>query len=145
MKNIIILFLLIFLSNSLFSQSTPPKREFRAAWLATVVNLDWPSSRTLSTANQKLELTKLLDSLKLYNVNTVIFQIRTECDALYNSTIEPWSYWLTNSQGTPPSPFYDPLQFAVDEAHKRGMELHAWFNPYRADRSVGSYPKPRIM
>lgn len=127
----------------LFSISTyaqAPKREVRAAWLATVVNLDWPSSRTLSTTNQKLELTKLLDSLKLYNVNTVIFQIRAECDAFYNSTIEPWSYWLTNSQGTPPSPLYDPLQFAIEEAHKRGMELHAWFNPYRVYRQTNTYP-----
>ena len=141
MKKLITIIFVILTTINLLSQSIPPKREFRAAWLATVVNLDWPSSRTLSTADQKLELTKLLDSLNLYGVNTVIFQVRTECDALYSSTIEPWSYWLTNSQGTPPSPFYDPLQFAIDEAHKRGMELHAWFNPYRADRSVGSYPK----
>ncbi len=141
MKNFITTAILILLITDLFSQSVSPKREFRAAWLATVVNLDWPSSRTLSTANQKLELTKLLDSLQLYGVNTVIFQIRTECDALYNSAIDPWSYWLTNSQGTPPSPFYDPLEFAVSEAHKRGMELHAWFNPYRAERVVGNYPK----
>ena len=139
MKYFTSLYIVLIISICLFPQS--PKREVRAAWLATVVNLDWPSSRTLSTANQKLELTKLLDSLKLYNVNSVFLQIRTECDAFYNSTIEPWSYWLTNSQGTPPSPLYDPLQFAIEEAHKRGMELHAWFNPYRADRSVGSYPK----
>ncbi len=132
--------ILIIISLFNYAQSSP-KREFRAAWLATVVNLDWPSSRTLSVAEQKLELIKLLDSLKLYGVNAVFFQIRTECDAFYNSPYEPWSYWLTNSQGTPPSPFYDPLQFAIEEAHKRGMELHAWFNPYRADRSIGSYPK----
>lgn len=116
-----------------------PKREFRAAWIATVVNLDWPSSRTLSVTNQKLELTKLLDSLKIYGINAVIFQIRTECDAFYYSQIEPWSYWLTNSQGTPPSPFYDPLQFAIEESHKRGLELHAWFNPYRAYRNSNTY------
>ena len=139
MKTSIILTLLVVFN--LYSQTGTPKREARAAWLATVTNLDWPSSRTLSIANQKLELTKLLDSLKLYNVNSVILQIRAECDAFYNSSIEPWSYWLTNSQGTPPSPLYDPLQFAIEEAHKRGMELHAWFNPYRADRSIGSYPK----
>lgn len=133
----IILYLV--LTATLYSQSFSPKREFRAAWLATVVNLDWPSSRTLSVANQKLEITKLLDSLKLYNVNTVIFQIRAECDAFYNSSIDPWSYWLTNSQGTPPSPLYDPLQYAIEEAHKRGMELHAWFNPYRAYRQTNTY------
>ncbi len=138
-KKICIIFLLLVTCFNVFSHGNSPKREFRAAWLATVVNLDWPSSRTLTVANQKLELTKLLDSLKLYNVNTVIFQIRAECDAFYNSAIDPWSYWLTNSQGTPPSPLYDPLQFAIEEAHKRGMELHGWFNPYRAYRQTNTY------
>lgn len=138
-KKICIIFLLLVPVSNIYSQVISPKREFRAAWLATVVNLDWPSSRTLTVANQKLELIKLLDSLKLYNVNAVIFQIRAECDAFYISSIDPWSYWLTNSQGTPPSPLYDPLQYAIEEAHKRGMELHAWFNPYRAYRQTNTY------
>src|SRR3989339_1467603 len=139
MKNLITLVLVVFLYANLFSQSIPPKREFRAAWIATVVNLDWPSSNVLTPAQQKQELIDLLDELKRDGINTIIFQIRTECDALYNSSIDPWSYWLTGSQGSPPNPYYDPLEFAVEEAHKRGMELHAWFNPYRAVRSVGSF------
>jgi uncharacterized lipoprotein YddW (UPF0748 family) len=144
MKNLTILFLVIFISSTLFSQSIPPKREFRAAWIATVTNIDWPSSNLLSTAQQKQGLIDLLDELKRDGINTVIFQVRSECDAMYSSAFDPWSFWLTGSQGNPPFPYYDPLEFAIDEAHKRGMELHAWFNPYRADRKVtgtGSYPK----
>lgn len=124
-----------------FSQ-LPPKREFRAAWLATVTNLDWPSTPGLDPATQRSQLVTLLDQLKSAGINAVIFQVRPECDALYNSPYEPWSYFLTGQQGLAPNPPYDPLQFAVEEAHKRGMELHAWFNPYRAVRKVsgsGSY------
>lgn len=139
MKNLTTLLLLVFLITNLFPQSVPPKREMRAAWIATVVNLDWPSSNLLTTAQQQQQLINLLDELKRDGVNTVIFQIRTECDALYSSSFDPWSYWLTGSQGTAPYPYYDPLEFAIAEAHKRGMELHAWFNPYRAERSVGNY------
>jgi uncharacterized lipoprotein YddW (UPF0748 family) len=119
-----------------------PKREARAAWIATVTNLDWPNSPGADPAVQRNQLVAQLDLLKSSGVNTAIFQIRTECDALYQSAIDPWSYWLTGAQGTPPNPVWDPLAFAIDEAHKRGMELHAWFNPYRVDRAVGtSYPK----
>lgn len=141
MKNIVNFFLLLILITSqVFPQlSNPPKREFRAAWVATVTNLDWPSSPTISTAAKKQEAINLLNELKASGVNAVIFQIRTECDALYQSNFDPWSYWLTGSQGTPPNPYFDPLQFWIEEAHKRGMELHAWFNPYRAERAVGSY------
>ena len=131
-----IVFILVLFFPNIYSQSTPPKREFRAAWVATVTNLDWPSSNRLSVDQQKAELISILDRLKALNINVVIFQIRTECDALYNSPYEPWSYWLTGTQGTPPSPLYDPLQFAIEEAHKRGMELHAWFNPYRAVKTL---------
>jgi len=139
MKKYIILFLFLFLPISLFSQTVPPKREFRAAWIATVINLDWPSSNGLSATQQKQELINILNELKRDGLNAVIFQIRSECDAMYNSSIDPWSYWLTGKQGTPPSPYYDPLQFAIEETHKRGMELHAWFNPYRVERSAGGY------
>jgi uncharacterized lipoprotein YddW (UPF0748 family) len=111
----------------------------RAAWIATVTNLDWPSSRNLTVEQQKQEFINLLDELKRDGINTVIFQVRSECDAMYSSAFDPWSYWLTGSQGTAPFPYYDPLEFAIDEAHKRGMELHAWFNPYRAERTVGNY------
>ena len=107
-------------------------REFRGAWIATVTNIDWPSSRSSSTAHQKQELISLLDKLADLNFNAVIFQVRTSGDALYNSTLEPWSYYLSGHQGTAPSPFYDPLEFILQEAHKRNMEVHAWFNPYRA-------------
>lgn len=140
MKKFTILLSIIFITASLYSQSIPPKREMRAAWIATVTNLDWPSSNTLTTAQQQQELISLLDELKRDGINTVIFQVRSESDAMYSSSFDPWSYWLTGSQGTPPYPYYDPLEFAIEEAHKRGMELHAWFNPYRAERNVGNYP-----
>lgn len=141
MKKLYYIFLSILLTTFVYSQSIVPKREFRAAWIATVINLDWPSANSLSTSQQKLELISLLDELKRDGVNTVLFQIRSECDAMYSSSFDPWSYWLTGSQGTAPYPYYDPLEFAIEEAHKRGMELHAWFNPYRAERSVGNYSK----
>ncbi len=122
------------------AQSNHPKREFRGAWIATVLNLDWPSSPFLTTDQQKQHLIDILDGLKAAGINAVIFQIRSECDAMYSSDIEPWSYWLTGQQGKAPNPFYDPLQFAVEEVHKRGMEIHAWFNPYQADRNTTDYP-----
>jgi uncharacterized lipoprotein YddW (UPF0748 family) len=142
MKRIVIFYFCfhLLLNMTLFANTgTSPKREFRGAWIATVVNLDWPNSRTGSTADQKQQLITMLDRLQEAGINAVMFQIRTECDALYDSPYEPWSYWLTGEQGKAPNPYYDPLEFAVDEAHKRGMELHAWFNPYRAERAVGNY------
>jgi len=113
------------------AQSDSPKRELRAAWITTVWNLDWPNSSSNSTAQKKEDLIEILDYLKAANLNAVVFQIRPACDAMYASTIEPWSSWLTGQQGRAPYPFFDPLEFAVEEAHKRGMELHAWLNPYR--------------
>jgi uncharacterized lipoprotein YddW (UPF0748 family) len=110
----------------------PPAREFRAAWIATVGNSSWPSKSGLSTVQQKAELINLLDRAVQLHLNAVIFQVRPACDALYQSGIEPWSEYLTGIQGRAPSPFYDPLAFAIAEAHKRGLELHAWFNPFRA-------------
>jgi len=141
MRRIVYLINIIVLVNSttILPQSSSPKREFRGAWIATVTNIDWPTQGA-STASQKQALINILDGLKAVNINAVMFQIRSECDALYNSTIEPWSYWLTGVQGQAPNPFYDPLQFAIEESHKRGIELHAWFNPYRVERSVGNYP-----
>ncbi|MCJ7553400.1 MAG: family 10 glycosylhydrolase, partial [Ignavibacteriaceae bacterium] len=137
--SLLLLLVLITLSINIFPQSIPPKIEMRAAWIATVTNLDWPNSPNGTTEDQKLQLINLLDELKRDGINTIIFQIRTECDALYSSAYDPWSYWLTGSQGTPPYPYYNPLEFAVEEAHNRGMEIHAWFNPYRAVRTVGYY------
>lgn len=118
-----------------------PKQEFRGVWIATVTNLDWPSSRTASPASQQADLVAHLDQLKAAGVNAILFQVRTEADALYASTIEPWSYYLTGTEGQAPNPFWDPLEFAIREAHKRGMELHAWLNPYRADRVPGLYTR----
>jgi uncharacterized lipoprotein YddW (UPF0748 family) len=109
-----------------------PVREFRGAWVATVANIDWPSRKTLSTQEQKAELLAILDRAARLKLNAIIFQVRPACDALYASRIEPWSEYLTGTMGKPPEPFYDPLAFAVEEAHKRGLELHAWLNPYRA-------------
>jgi uncharacterized lipoprotein YddW (UPF0748 family) len=113
-------------------------REFRAAWVATVANINWPSKPGLSTDAQKKEAIELLDFLKNHNFNAVIFQVRPQGDALYDSKLEPWSYYLSGKQGVPPSPFYDPLEFWVEEAHKRGLELHVWLNPYRAHHTAGS-------
>lgn len=110
-------------------------REMRAVWIATVSNIDWPSEPGLSTAQQKAELRALFDRMKMLNMNTVIFQVRPATDAFYDSRFEPWSEYLTGEQGKAPDPYYDPLEFAIDEAHKRGLELHAWLNPFRARHS----------
>lgn len=112
-------------------------REFRAAWVATVANINWPTRNTLSTAEQKAEAIRLLDMLKSANFNAVIFQARPSADALYRSDLEPWSYFLTGTAGKAPSPYYDPLEFWITEAHRRGMELHVWLNPYRAHHTTG--------
>lgn len=108
------------------------RREFRAVWIATVDNIDWPSKRTLSTEQQQAELIRLLDLAKELKLNAVILQIRPQCDALYRSSLEPWSEYLTGQMGKAPDLEYDPLEFAIKEAHARGLLLHAWFNPYRA-------------
>ena len=113
---------------------TPPAplRDFRGAWVATVGNIDWPSKAGLTTDQQKAELLSIFDRAVHLKLNAVILQVRPASDALYVSTIEPWSEYLTGRMGQAPSPFYDPLSFAVEEAHKRGLELHAWVNPFRA-------------
>ncbi len=132
-KYVVLIALLILSSPFLFSQTlVPPKREFRGAWLATVVNIDWPSKPGLSTEAQKSELIHILDNHQQSGINAIMLQIRPATDALYGRGRELWSRFLTGKQGRAPSPFYDPLDFAIVEAHKRGMELHAWFNPYRA-------------
>jgi uncharacterized lipoprotein YddW (UPF0748 family) len=109
----------------------PVLREFRAMWVATVRNMDWPSRAGLSTDEQQRELLAILDRAAELRMNAIVLQVRTEGDALYQSAIEPWSRYLTGTQGQAPDPLWDPLEFAVAEAHKRGIELHAWFNPYR--------------
>lgn len=121
---------------------TPPEppREFRGVWVATVNNIDWPSERGLPVSQQKAELLALLDRAAELKLNAVLFQVRPACDALYASKIEPWSEYLTGTMGKAPAPSYDPLAFAIEEAHKRGLELHAWFNPYRALHFTHSGP-----
>lgn len=110
------------------------EREFRAAWVATVSNLDWPSRQGLSAAQQQRELDGLLDVAAATGLNAVLLQVRPEGDALYRSQLEPWSRFLTGRQGGDPG--YDPLAYAVEAAHRRGLELHAWLNPYRARTSA---------
>ncbi len=118
----------------------PPAREFRGAWIATVGNIDWPSKPGLTTEQQKNELLAIFDRATQLRLNALIFQVRTSCDALYDSKLEPWSEYLTGKMGQAPTPFYDPLAFAVEEAHKRGIELHAWFNPFRARYNLAKSP-----
>ncbi len=118
---------------------TPPstirvnhRREFRGIWITTVWNNDWPSKPGIPASEQKAELIEILNRLQSLNFNAVILQVRPEGDAFYTSLLEPWSTWLTGTQGKAPEPFYDPLEFAIAECRKRNLELHAWFNPYRA-------------
>ena len=110
----------------------PTPREFRAVWVATVANIDWPSRKDLTVDQQKAEIVAIIERTKQLNLNTIILQVRTSADALYDSKIEPWSEYLTGEQGRAPQPFYDPLAEWIEKAHSRGIELHAWFNPYRA-------------
>lgn len=130
-KQIFTFSLLIFLTITVHSQPLPkPEREFRAVWIATVDNVDFPTKKTLSVEEQKTELLRNLELAKALKLNAVIFQVRPQCDALYKSSIEPWSEFLTGEMGKAQS--FDPLEFVVAEAHKRGILVHAWFNPYRA-------------
>ncbi len=131
MRICIALVFLLFLSVNAPAQK-PPQYEFRAVWIATVENIDWPSKKGLSVDRQKEEFIRLLDMHKRNGMNAVVMQIRPVADAFYPSRFEPWSEYLTGTQGVAPDPYYDPLQFMIEETHKRGMEFHAWLNPYRA-------------
>lgn len=110
--------------------------EFRGVWIATVDNIDWPQRGDTNPATQRADFIRLLDLHQKNGMNAVIVQIRPAADAFYPSALEPWSQWLTGVQGKAPFPYYDPLQFMITEAHKRGMEFHAWLNPYRANFNV---------
>lgn len=138
---LIIFILFPFFAASTFTdaQYVYPKRELRGVWIATVANIDWPSSKNETSRQQIDELKNIFQKLSAAGINTVYFQVRTECDALYNSRYEPWSYWLTGKQGRAPEPFYDPLEIAVEEAHSRGMEIHAWLNPLRVMKSDDNF------
>jgi uncharacterized lipoprotein YddW (UPF0748 family) len=117
-----------------------PPREFRAAWVATVDNIDWPSKPGLTVDEQKNEAIAILDKIRELKMNAVVFQVRPHADAMYKSDLEPWSYYLTGEQGKAPDPFYDPLEFWVNEAHARGIEVHTWYNPYRANHPAMKGP-----
>jgi uncharacterized lipoprotein YddW (UPF0748 family) len=131
-KTIPLFYFLVFTSCLISAQ------EFRGVWIATVDNIDWPRQATTDVESQKQEFIRQLDMHKANGLNAVIVQVRPAADAFYPSQYEPWSQWLTGVQGRPPSPYYDPLQFMIDESHKRGFEFHAWCNPYRADFNIGS-------
>ena len=121
---------LVFVICYCFQVQAQPKREFRGVWIANVSNVDWPSQKGLTAEQQRQELIGLLDLHQKQGLNAVFLQIRNACDAVYPSAIEPWSEWLTGQQGQ--NPGYDPLALAIEECRKRGLEIHAWFNPYRA-------------
>lgn len=130
-KQIFVVFLLTFSGIAAIAQDLPKvEREFRAAWIATVDNIDFPSAKNLSVEQQKAEIIRDLDLAKSLKMNAVIFQVRPMCDALYESKIEPWSEFLTGEMGKAQA--FDPLRFITEEAHQRGILVHAWFNPYRA-------------
>lgn len=111
-------------------------REFRGVWVATVYNINWPSSAGLSPAEGQAELLEILDTMLAINLNAVVFQVRPESDAFYPSTLEPWSRYMQGTQGQDPG--WDPLGFLCAEAHARNIEVHAWLNPYRAAASGGA-------
>ena len=129
-KWFVLALLLSFISNSMTAQA--PKREFRSAWIATVANIDWPKTKGNSAsaiASQKSQLLEYLDKMEEMNLTTICFQVRSMCDAMYKSSYEPWASYLTGTRGK--NPGWDPLEFCVEECHKRGIEVYAWVNPYR--------------
>jgi uncharacterized lipoprotein YddW (UPF0748 family) len=130
-----ILFIISVFSFS-FSFAQSPKYEFRGVWIATVSNVDWPNRGSWDESHQKEQFLRLLDFHRKNGLNAVIVQVRPAADAFYPSPYEPWSQWLTGVQGKAPD--YDPLKWMIDETHKRGMEFHAWLNPYRAVFNVKS-------
>ncbi|MDF7820818.1 family 10 glycosylhydrolase [Runella sp. MFBS21] len=118
------------------------RREMRAVWIATVDNIDWPSRKNLSPEEQRAEFVRLLDTHKRTGINAVFVQVRAAADAFYAKSEEPWSEWLTGKQGKAPEPFYDPMEFMIEECHRRGMEFHAWLNlnrvAHRVSKSIAS-------
>jgi uncharacterized lipoprotein YddW (UPF0748 family) len=136
MKFIRLLFFVVsslIFASPIFSQ---PDYEFRGVWIATVDNIDWPARGMTNVEEQKAEFIRQLDMHKRNGMNAVIVQVRAAADAFYPSKYEPWSQWLTGVQGKAPSPWYDPLRFMIEESHKRGLEFHAWLNPYRANFNI---------
>lgn len=134
-KKITLIIISLLLSLTLKSQELP-RKELRGVWISTAFNIDWPSSTKLSTEEQKQEFINLIEEHKSNGINAVFVQIRPSGEVFYKSDIEPWSHWLTGTQGVAPDPFYDPLKFMIDECHKRNIEFHAWFNPFRAVSNI---------
>ena len=139
MKRKSFLFLLVWLCSLALSAQLSPKREFRGAWIQCV-NYQFMG---MGTVEMQRTLSYQLDELQKCGINAILFQVRPEFDALYASSFEPWSRYLTGRQGTPPSPYWDPLEWMVRQCHARGMELHAWINPYRISQNTDSYPVPQ--
>lgn len=129
MKRHLFVFSLFLISSLLLVAQ--PKHEFRAVWVATVVNIDWPSKQGLTSEEQQKEIVDIIEMHKSLGMNAIILQVRPAADAFYQSNLEPWSRYITGTQGQAPRPFYDPLSFWIEQCHKQGMELHAWLNPYR--------------
>ncbi len=123
-------------TQQVISKPAGPKREFRAVWVATVDNIDWPSRKGLSSDTQQQDFRTLLDKQKSYGMNAVLVQVRAAADAFYARSKEPWSEWLSGEQGKAPEPYYDPMTFMIQESHQRGMEFHAWLNMNRGAHKV---------
>lgn len=141
-KSLLCVFFLLLMAGGVFAQvqtgSAYPKREFRASWIQSVNG----QFRGMPTEKLKQNLIGQLNSLQKAGINAIIFQVRPEADALYASRLEPWSRFLTGVQGKAPEPYWDPMQFMIDECHKRGMEFHAWINPYRTKTTLKSELAP---
>lgn len=141
-KSLLCVFFLLLMAGGVFAQvqtgSAYPKREFRAAWIQSVNG----QFRGMPTEKLEQNLIGQLNSLQKAGINAIIFQVRPEADALYASRLEPWSRFLTGVQGKAPEPYWDPMQFMIDECHKRGMEFHAWINPYRTKTTLKSELAP---
>ncbi len=135
-KKIVVCFVLVFIHTFNSHAQSDEVPEMRAVWIATVKNLDFPSNKFLSVEEQKKEFTEMLDYFSEIGINAIIFQVRPAADAFYASKYEPWSEWLTGKQGKAPDPYYDPLAFYIEEAHKRNIEFHAWINPFRAVATI---------
>ncbi|MDH8678319.1 family 10 glycosylhydrolase [Fusibacter bizertensis] len=154
MKNRNAIIFILFLTLILFSNNASPSyagtltdtrleeinNDFKGLWVATVLNLDYPSKATTDSATLKKEAIEILDKAQIMGINAIVLQVRPSADALYQSKIYPWSKYLTGKQGVAPSDDFDPLKFWIDEAHKRNIALHAWLNPYRITRKNGSEP-----
>lgn len=143
LKKLSLLFVFLWVCTQIYAQN-PPKRELRGVWIATIENIDWPSKKGLSDAEQKAEIDKILDYHKSLNINAVYFQVRAASDAFYaKGQIEPWSEWLSGTQGKAPG--YDPLAYIIEACHKRAIECHAWLNLNRGrHKSAKSIAKNHI-